>query len=155
MRRVWTLIGIMSAALLLVSCGDEGAHQQAGDAESHASDPILAVAGDGLDGLSLNDGRKWEMDDHTRSSFGKMAASFLDSDHVSLEGAGLQKVGADLQVQIDELIQGCTMTGDAHGQLHIYLSAYIPAVAGLAESGRIEDARKVKHYLEKYTAYFE
>lgn len=36
-----------------------------------------------------------------------------------------------------------------------YSFAGIPAVAGLAESGRIEDARKVKHYLEKYTAYFE
>lgn len=84
-----------------------------------------------------------------------MAASFLDADPLSLEGEGLKKAGSDLQDQVNGLIQGCTMTGEAHGQLHVYLAGYIPAVAALAGSGRSEDAQKVKYYLEKYTEYFE
>jgi hypothetical protein len=95
------------------------------------------------------------MDDHTRSVFAEMAASFLNVDHVSLEGEGLKKAGSDLQVHIKKLVQGCTMTGAAHDQLHVYLSGYIPAVAALSETGGIEDAKKVAHYLEKYAEYFE
>jgi len=47
------------------------------------------------------------------------------------------------------------MTGDAHDQLHVYLTGYIPAVAALSESGGIEDATKVRYYLENYSEYFE
>jgi hypothetical protein len=47
------------------------------------------------------------------------------------------------------------MTGDAHSQFHVYLTGYMPAVAALSESGRVEDADKVRHYLEGYGAYFE
>jgi len=84
-----------------------------------------------------------------------MSGSFLNIDHVSLEGDGLKKAGTDLQADIKLLVQGCTMTGPAHDQLHIYLTGYMPAVAALTEKGSIEDAQKVKHYLEKYTEYFE
>ena len=47
------------------------------------------------------------------------------------------------------------MVGDAHNQLHIYLTGYIPAVQALAKTGDMEDAKKVKHYLEMYDDYFE
>jgi hypothetical protein len=47
------------------------------------------------------------------------------------------------------------MTGEAHDQLHVYLMVYMPAVDALTKSGRIEDAKKVKHYLEIYDDYFE
>jgi len=95
------------------------------------------------------------MDNHTRTIFAKMAESFVHSDHSSLKEDGLKKAGATLQLDINELIQGCTMTGDAHNQLHIYLTGYIPVVAALSDSGQIADAEKIKHYLEKYGDYFE
>jgi hypothetical protein len=95
------------------------------------------------------------MDDHTRAIFVKMAKSFLDSDYLSLEGDSLKSAGSDLKVHVGELIRGCTMTGEAHDQLHVYLTGYIPAVAALSETGRIEDAKKVKNYLEIYDQYFE
>ena len=105
--------------------------------------------------MVLDDGKKWPMDAHTRTSFTKMAESFLKADHISLEADGLKQVGVDLQVDLDGLIQGCTMVGDAHNQLHIYLTGYIPAVQALAKTGDMEDAKKVKHYLEMYDDYFE
>ncbi len=95
------------------------------------------------------------MDDHTRSMFAKMASSFLNSDYADLEEADLKKAGAGLQVNINELIQGCSMEGDAHDQLHAYLNGYIPAVTDLSESGQMKDAREVARYLKKYSDYFE
>ncbi len=84
-----------------------------------------------------------------------METFFLDADYESMTKQDLKEVGDDLQIQIDALIQGCTMTGDAHDQLHTYLMAYINAVGALSESGDVHDAKTVGHYLKKYIEYFE
>jgi hypothetical protein len=155
MKFALTASGILIATLL-ISCGDKDAETEHVCADDHAShSAITTTVSDGLDGLILNKGSKWEMDGHTKDIFAKMAESFLDLDHASLNEAGLKQAGADLQRDINELIQGCTMSGDAHNQLHVYLTGYIPAVADLSEFGRTDDAEKVKHYLEKYDKYFE
>ena len=155
MKRALSTITLVATAMFLVSCSTDPVESQPDDADSHASHSVSNEPDEALDGLGLNDGNKWLMDDHTRASFAKMATSFLNADHLSLEGEGLMKAGADLQDDLDDLIQGCTMTGNAHNQLHVYLTGYIPAVAALSESGQIEDARKVAHYLEIYGNYFE
>jgi len=105
--------------------------------------------------LELDDGHKWKVDDHTRSVFAEMKEIFLGADHRSLGEEGLKKTGADLQAKLHELIRGCTMTGAAHDQLHVYLTGYMPAVATLAETGRMEEAMKVEHYLVTFGEYFE
>jgi hypothetical protein len=142
---------ILLLAALLISCGDESSKTQFHNDEAHS----VHLSDTAEQGLRLNNGQKWLMDDHTRSTFAEMAGSFLKTDYLSMEGEGLKKTGSNLQLQIGELIKGCTMTGDAHDQLHVYLMGYIPAVAALSESGRIEDAQKVKHYLEIFNKYFE
>jgi hypothetical protein len=151
MKFTLRVINITIVIAILVSCGDDRSKSQHRDDKVHSSH----LSDTSEDGLRLNNGQKWMMDDHTRSTFVKMAASFLNKDHLSVEGEGLKKAGSDLQVQIGELIKGCTMTGEAHDQLHVYLMGYMPAVDALSESGRIEDAKKVKHYLEIYDEYFE
>ena len=105
--------------------------------------------------MVLNDGAKWPMDQHTRTSFTTMTRIFVTADHESLEGEGLKLLGASLQVELDGLIQGCTMVGEAHNQLHVYLSGFIPAVQALSNSGSLTDALTVKHYLESYTSYYQ
>ncbi len=148
-------IGLLVTSTLLASChhSDDASHHH--DAESHSAHPSPATAEDALDGMQLNDGQKWQMDDHTRSVFAKMAASFSSSDHLAEEGEGLKKAGTALRADIDDLIAGCTMTGEAHDQLHKYLTGYIPAVTALAESGGVEQAEKVGHYLDRYDEFFE
>jgi hypothetical protein len=110
-----------------------------------------------ISGMELNNGKKWKMDDHTRSMFIKMLSSFTASDHSAVEE--LQKSGVQLKGQIDDLIKGCTMTGDAHNQLHIFLTGYIPAVEMLASSSDLKSGRdqalKVKWFLDMYDDYFE
>ena len=155
MKATPAAIFILASAALLVSCSHDSSPAQAHDAEGHAAHTENTAAEEGLTGIALNNGQKWQMDDHTRSSFAKMAESFLNIDHMALQGEGLKKAGADLQVDLNALIQGCTMTGAAHDQLHVFLTGYIPAVADLSESGRSADAESVKHYLERYGDYFE
>ena len=142
MKRSNTVIISLVTLTLLMGCSDDHAKTESHDAHhkttGHEASPT---------GLVLNDGKKWEMDEHTRGSFAKMADSFLNADHASMEATGLKTVGNDLQSELDVLIQGCTMTGEAHNQLHVYLTGYIPAVKALSEKGDLESAKQVKHYL--------
>ena len=84
-----------------------------------------------------------------------MATSFVYVDPTGQDRERLKAAGAELKADINELIQRCTMTGPDHDQLHTYLTAYIPAVTALEETGQVDDAKKVQHYLTIYEDYFE
>ncbi len=124
--------------------------------EDHSRHSISDNHEDGLGKLHLNHGNKWEMDEHTRVNLAQMSAYFLNMDITSLSKPELIEAGEYLQNGINELVTGCTMEGEAHDQLHVFLlSGYIPAVADLYETGDIKVAERVKHYLEIYADYFE
>ena len=155
MKSTHIVLTLLITTALFMSCSDDHAKTDQHKADSHADHQSSTEHTEGLDGLVLNNGEKWSMDEHTRSSFAKMAGSFLQADHKSLEGEGLRQVGSELQLDLDGLIKGCTMTGEAHNQLHVYLTGYIPAVQALSETGSLKNAKKVKHYLEIYDDYLE
>ena len=110
---------------------------------------------DGIDGMSLNNGEKWEMDNHTRQSFAQMAELFLNIDIASLNNGELKSQGITLQKNLDNLITGCTMEGEPHDQLHIFLMGYMPEVEELSNSGSQENAQNIQYYLENYFKYFK
>ncbi len=107
--------------------------------------------------LILNNGDRWEMDNHTRMMSSKMEKTFFSTDHSNQ--ASLNALGSKLETQLGELISGCTMDGEAHNQLHIFLSDYGPAVKNLANAKDYEAARslaiKIKGKLEVYKTHFK
>jgi len=149
-------IFISLLTLLLISCSEQNheAHQQESLAPEHVQHSSKMPT-DTLGNMSLNQEQRWLMDEHTRAIFLEMAISFANYDHSAMDSDDLKKVGANLQTDIDTLIQGCTMTEEAHDQLHIFLTGYIPAVTALTENGQLEDAKKVAHYLNGYQHYFQ
>lgn len=173
-KSILTTICLVTIGLFLISCGSEtdATHREdTADAQptehtehkaeaapaEHSSngeggDHTHAVPGNNL---VLNEGRKWQMDDHTRLSFAKMAESFRDVDASTLDTDELKQAGDGLRNDLDELIKGCTMTGPDHDQLHVYLMAFIPAMTTLQESGQLNDAQEVQHLLAIYEDYFE
>ena len=128
---------ITCVVLALSACGSEHDH---GHSETHDDSTQLQI--------SLNDGSKWQMDEHTRSMFKAMASRVKT-------GGDTRSLGGGLQTDLDKLIQGCTMTGEAHNQLHVFLTAYIPAVHEVSESGTDEALTEVQDLLAEYPAYFE
>ncbi len=98
--------------------------------------------------ISLDHGSKWKMDEHTRSMFKAM-------DHRLKAGGDILTLAEGLQSDVDELIQGCTMTGEAHNHLHVFLTEYIPAVQEVSTTGSEESLNKVKGLLQEYPQYFE
>jgi hypothetical protein len=156
--RILSALALFASPAFLVSCSDEhDAHEHAEQAEhaDHADHADHESTGKPLEGLSLNNGDKWEMDDHTRTSFAAMAATFASKDHAAMSTDDLKELGTSLRTDINGLIQGCTMTGDSHNQLHVFLTGYIAAVDELTESGQLQDAVKIKQFLHGYTEFFE
>ena len=108
-----------------------------------------------LSDLSLNDGKKWQMDEHTRESFSEMEKLFSNIELKDSSEEELKKYGTVLREGIDSLIQGCKMEGDAHDQLHSFLMPYIDVVDNLSEHGEKEEAIKIQRYLKIYKEFFE
>ena len=98
--------------------------------------------------LSLDGGAKWQMDSHTRGMFETMSQR-IDT------GGDPKQLGSKLKEDVHKLIQGCTMTGAAHEQLHVFLTPFIPAVTELSEQGSDASLEQVTHALRNYQNYFE
>ena len=98
--------------------------------------------------LSLNHGAKWVMDAHTREMFETMTQRLESNSKPEL-------LGSQLDEDIKKLIKGCTMTGRAHDQLHLYLTSLIPAIEALKSEQSMDKLHAVKHALNNYKRYFE
>ena len=117
--------------------------------DSHAANTHVHGPGEhAATSLKLNDGARWKVDEHTRTS---MAAIKDRSTDKSLEGKAL---GEALDKEVQKLIQGCKLTGEAHTQLHYWLEPFIGHVKDLRE-GKEGAADKVKASLAEYDKYFE
>ncbi len=107
--------------------------------------------------LKLNNGSKWKMDEHTRKMSSQMEETFFAADHSNL--VNLKMLGEQLEEQLGELIKGCTMSGEAHDQLHLFLADYVPTVQNLAKAKDYDKARstaiKIKGNLETYKNHFK
>ena len=98
--------------------------------------------------LSLNQGNKWQMDEHTRKMFHVM-------EQRSQTNLSPKKLGEQLNQDLQKLINGCTMSGEAHDQLHLFLTPFIPAVKSLSETGSTKSLEEVKLALHNYANYFK
>lgn len=126
-------------------------------ADDHSHGHEAQGAENGLTGLSLNHGQPWEMDEHTRTMSKQMRETFFSGDHGSLEG--LTSMGTELEHQMQDLIKGCTMTGQAHDQLHVFLNTHVPTINALATADNYKVAREnailLKGQLETYQKHFK
>lgn len=128
---------LLTAALALAACGHDDNH-----AHDHGNAPSR---------LELNDGKKWEADKPTREAVAGMKLALAATENN-------RALGEKLRGQYQALLQGCTMTGAAHNQLHHWLNLLLPAVDQLAEETDVakSDAarQEVRRLLDEYDKYF-
>ena len=148
---------LAALTLALVGCHGpgEGHSSEAQHGHGHEVGESAGEPPSGSHGLVLNGAEKWQMDDHTRSMFTQMVQRLEGSDLESATVTELKESGSLLRKDIDELIAGCTMEGEAHDVLHKYLVAYIPSVDALSKSGDSESAEAVQALLQVYPRFFE
>jgi len=137
--------------LALLACNSSAPEGDAHDHADHADQAADALV------LSLDGSAKWKMDAHTRKVMAKTRETIHGADTSNVQA--LQGLGAVLQRQLDKLIEGCTMDGPAHDELHVFLMAWIPKVDALkkatgAKTGQVT-VDEMMAMLDKYDEFFE
>lgn len=110
-------------------------------------------------GLSLaaNGGEKWRMDESTRAA--------MDELRDTLAGPALTDVAAaaalaeTLSASLTKMVQGCTMQGASHDQLHHFLEVFFPTVEALKSAATVQAANdtRIKLHVQvlEYDQFFE
>ncbi len=101
--------------------------------------------------LSLNDGKKWDTDDHTRRSIQRMRDL--------IEATPPETLGRALAGEMHDLLAGCKLEGEAHNQLHFFLGELQPHANGLYATEdpaeRAAEIEAMKRLFTLYDQYFE
>lgn len=128
-------------------------HQQ----EQPASQKTIEHEHAGDEVLQLNNGNLWEANLETTHRIDNMKIlikSFSEGDNME----AYPSVKQNLEKEFGTIIAKCTMTGEAHNQLHKYLVPMKGLFDGLAASDletRKASLNRINTHLEAYTKYFK
>lgn len=152
MTNKYLILLLLLFCLTIQHCSDHDKDSSEHSHEHHSADTTVENLK-----MTLNQGKKWEMDVHTRNMISTMQTTFEKADHKSLEQ--LQKMGTTLQKQLTELISGCTMQGPSHDQLHIILPPFQTTIIKIINARDLKEGREQANHLkglfERYYKYFQ
>jgi peptidoglycan hydrolase CwlO-like protein len=101
--------------------------------------------------VSLNAGQLWEANTETTQGIKNMQ-QLLDS--YPKENGNPEELIAGLKAEFGMIFKKCTMTGEAHEQLHNYLIPLKTKIESLSEPISDENTNDLKMYLEDYFNFF-
>ena len=121
------------------------AHSQDTAAPPAASAPAAAAP---ATALRLDGAKRWKADEHTKQAVAALKARLADP---ALHG---QALGDALDKEVQALVRGCTMDGEAHNQLHHWLLPLIDQIKGV-QQGKEGAAEQVRASVAAFEAHFE
>lgn len=101
--------------------------------------------------VSLNNGQPWEANPETTSGIKALQALILASN----QGESAAVLKEKLNVEFTIIFKKCTMTGEAHDQLHNYLLPLKHKINAIEEANKKPMQQEIASYLEQYTLYFK
>jgi hypothetical protein len=135
-----------------ISCGQRTTTDNDHDHTEHADDGHATAPA-----VSLNDGEKWEANPETTEGIKNMTnlvhGFSKDQDQNAYMGLRSQ-----LEGEFTMILQKCTMTGEAHDQLHNYLLPMKDKFEGLTSEDpavRQNNLDKLNALLSEYSKYFQ
>lgn len=153
MKKANFLILALLATILVVSCNNEKTKKQEiavpvqTEEETHESEGVL----------KLNNGDLWMANAETTEGIEKMTqliTNFSESENME----AYPKLKTKLEAEFGTIISKCTMTGEAHDQLHNYLLPMKPLFKDLVADDletRKAGLEKLTKHLSEYSAYFK
>jgi len=120
--------------------------------EKHESE-VKEEDGERAGKLGLNNGNKWKANAETTEGIKKMMN--LVNEYLKKGDTDSQKLGESLEKEFTTVLQKCTMTGEAHEQLHNYLLPLKAKFDRLKETNNVESVNEIQTYLNNYNNYFE
>jgi hypothetical protein len=137
------------------SCGNQNVHSDADHSHSdhqkeHHHDPDEAD-------LRLNNGEKWLVNSEMMV-FVKSSENLVNRYDASGE-LDHRELAAKLNQNNNDLIENCTMDGEAHDELHKWLVPHLDLVEELMHTESEEEAKDIIHHLnlsfKTFNTYFK
>lgn len=103
-------------------------------------------------GVSLKDGQLWEANSETTQGIKNMQQLM---ENYSTTNGNPEELINGLKAEFAMIFKKCTMTGEAHEQLHNYLIPLKTKIESLSEPISDENTEELKKYLKEYFDYFQ
>lgn len=154
MKKSFLSILTVSALMSFSSCSGEddrptkrqpGASKEISDASHRAGSSHR---------LRLDNSKKWKANKATDVGMGNMQQLLADFEASATKN--YKSLGESLQAEANTIIRKCTMTGEAHDQLHLVLNPMLGAINRLATGdGGSSEVEALKKHLGDYRSHFE
>lgn len=136
--------------LFAMACSPVEAPRSGEDHHDHAEHAgANAEAGSGP--VQLDNGKKWEANPETTQGIEAMAAIVDGYDANTSDAAVLKE---ELDAEFKEIFAKCTMTGEAHDQLHNYLLPLKKKLEALGAEPTNDELADLRQYLGTFSSYF-
>lgn len=143
-----TFFTLLSAVILFSGCCNHRSDEQAHDdhnEETHGNE------------LRFNNGDKWKINVEMVPFV--HASERLVSQFISTEETNYPELAAQLKNNNKLLVKSCTMKGESHDQLHVWLHPYLEQVDKLEKAPTEEAAREIVEEIQSafdtFNTYFE
>lgn len=101
--------------------------------------------------VSLNNGQLWEANPETTSGIKTLHTLILASKPEESAAVLQEKLNAEFAI----IFKKCTMTGEAHDQLHNYLLPLKHRINAIEDTNKGDLKKEIATYLEQYGSYFK
>ncbi|MEP6793300.1 MAG: hypothetical protein ABJB16_03165 [Saprospiraceae bacterium] len=151
---------ISSLFLLVLIFGCGGDHKNNATQEKVTSDSLLQKSSaekesdeESAGKLVLNNGLKWQANRETTEGIQNMQKRV--DEYIANAGVDHKLLSENLEKEFSTIFEKCTMTGEAHTQLHNYLLPLRDRIGHLKEKGDTESVKSIQSYLAEYLNYFQ
>lgn len=154
-----SLVALSLAISLLAGCEQKQtttkstSSAQSNETTDHAAQEQHQMSGQ----LTLDYGKKWKANTETTQGIQKMS-TMANQATSRWQTKDYHELKTKLDLTLTEILQQCTMTGEAHEQLHNYLMPLQKIIAQLGSDDRdqCEQSRlELVQHLKEYDQYFE
>lgn len=136
-------------AVAAMACGTPGTSTTEGEGAGDGVAQEHHAEGDHT--LRLDDGKTWEANPETIEGIGKMQGLVMEYDPATMDGVAFKQ---QLEAYFQEIFAKCTMTGEAHDQLHNYLQPLKDILDSLGEEPTEQQLADIKAHLNTFSDYF-
>jgi len=106
--------------------------------------------------IQLDKGLKWKANLETTEGIQAMSSRIAEDESKSIKH--FKKLASDLNDLINNIIKECTMEGESHDNLHVFLVPLVDKIEDLGEVNSVHEGavitKDIREHIEVYNNYF-
>ncbi|MHB1278050.1 MAG: hypothetical protein ACYC1Q_06595 [Bacteroidia bacterium] len=148
------IISLFLAGILYLGCSNAGEKTEKSFSGSTAQEKETELK---KEVLELNQGAKWDVNEEMKPHILASENAFLD--YTSTKDQDYKTLAGVLKEHTDKLIATCSMKGESHEQLHLWLLPHLALIKELSTASSQTEAEAVLDKLDAsfktYHTYFQ